>query len=545
MGVQQVLLSYGGESIAYIIDVIGQAATVAYGLRKLRAAYSGAALRARRVSDNAEQDIGFDGEDLDWADAISFMGGSSLTVVTWYDQSSNGKNITQATTANQPVLDTTNFQITFDGSNDYLSVTSVDLTATNKLSMFLLSKSSVIPAGGTSDIQIAFSEPSGSAEYFRVYQSSADTLEILHETNSTGGNSDSYAGYAYGFYRMLSAVIDRSLAGAAQTKGRINRVNLLDGATGSPNANFTNSTLTVGSPITPTANFYFNGSMKEYILFPVALSDDARNSGELNIQNYHNAGFDFNATDFIAQATISDSTQKSAINQLVLDVKDISTGVFWRDKLKALYPYVGGTSTTHKWNLKDPRDLDAAFRGVFNGGGTHDANGYTPNGTDGYMDTKLNGSTQGMNNNHHSAVYIRGTGTIGTVDIGAYNDGAQFWCIKARNSSTHSFIGTYSFSGANDTIVPANSSTPGFYLETRRAAADAESYKDGSSTGTTGDAAQDIPSRNVWVGALGQATTPQYSNNNYTAASLGKGMTDAEVSAYFTAFQTFNGTLGR
>lgn len=52
------------------------------------------------------------------------------------------------------------------------------------------------------------------------------------------------------------------------------------------------------------------------------------------------------------------TTEKDGTNQLVLDMK--SLGVWSR--LYAFYPLVGSTSTSCKWNLKDPRDLDAAFR---------------------------------------------------------------------------------------------------------------------------------------------------------------------------------------
>jgi hypothetical protein len=36
-------------------------------------------------------------------------------------------------------------------------------------------------------------------------------------------------------------------------------------------------------------------------------------------------------------------------------------------KFMAIYPLVGGTQSTTKWNLKDPRDLDAAYRLSFYG----------------------------------------------------------------------------------------------------------------------------------------------------------------------------------
>lgn len=62
-----------------------------------------AAIRVRRSSDNAEQDIGFTAQGyLDTASMKTFVGANSGYVVTWYDQSGNEKDATQATAANQP-----------------------------------------------------------------------------------------------------------------------------------------------------------------------------------------------------------------------------------------------------------------------------------------------------------------------------------------------------------------------------------------------------------------------------------------------------------
>jgi hypothetical protein len=76
-------------------------ASVAYSLRKLRTAYSGSAIRVRRSSDNTEQDIGFVGNNLDTASLLTFCGAGNGFVTTWYDQSTNGNNATQATAGNQ------------------------------------------------------------------------------------------------------------------------------------------------------------------------------------------------------------------------------------------------------------------------------------------------------------------------------------------------------------------------------------------------------------------------------------------------------------
>src|SRR5205085_1059836 len=81
--------------------------------------------------------------------------------------------------------------------------------------------------------------------------------------------------------------------------------------------------------------------------------------------------------------------QKTLVNNLVVSLKGAG---LWT-KLKAIYPYVGGSATAHKWNLKDPRVLDAAYRITWSGGVTHNANGVTFDGSTGYGDTHLNALT--------------------------------------------------------------------------------------------------------------------------------------------------------
>lgn len=123
---------FGGN---LLLDVY-PSASVAYSLRKLRTAYTGNCIRVRRSNDNSEQDIGFSGNDLDTSSLSSFVGANNGFVTTWYDQSGNAKNATQATAANQPrivnagTIDTVNSKtaILADGSNDTLRNTTLSLT---------------------------------------------------------------------------------------------------------------------------------------------------------------------------------------------------------------------------------------------------------------------------------------------------------------------------------------------------------------------------------------------------------------------------------
>ena len=87
-----------------LLDLFPDAAG-AYSLRKLRAGYTGAAIRVRRSSDDAEQDIGFDANnDLDTADLLSFVGSGDGFVSVIYDQSTNANNASQSILSRQPPI---------------------------------------------------------------------------------------------------------------------------------------------------------------------------------------------------------------------------------------------------------------------------------------------------------------------------------------------------------------------------------------------------------------------------------------------------------
>jgi hypothetical protein len=97
-----VLAGGGGGGGTFLLDVLGVSATRAYSTRKLRSAYAGSAIRIRRSSDNAEQDIGFSGENLDTAAITTFVGANSAFIAKWYDQSGNADDAVNATAATQP-----------------------------------------------------------------------------------------------------------------------------------------------------------------------------------------------------------------------------------------------------------------------------------------------------------------------------------------------------------------------------------------------------------------------------------------------------------
>jgi hypothetical protein len=71
-----------------------------------------------------------------------------------------------------------------------------------------------------------------------------------------------------------------------------------------------------------------------------------------------------------------------------------------------------------KYNLKDPRDLDAAFRLTWSGGWTYSATGATPNGTNAFADTRFNLLTNLPGYDNSFSVYFR-QNLYGTYKVGA------------------------------------------------------------------------------------------------------------------------------
>ena len=263
------------------------------------------------------------------------------------------------------------------------------------------------------------------------------------------------------------------------------------------------------------------------------------------IRNYSqgSAGGDADANLFLEAALITDATITSAIQQLVLDLK--SYGIW--SKMKAIYPFVGGTASTHKWNLKDARDLDAAYRLVFSGGWTHSSTGALPNGTTGYADSYLTLSAAGGFNNIHLSYYSR-TNTAGSnnlkIEIGRGNSQAgTYGNLYLRLDTINTFGGDMGSRAATTT----NTNSACFGTISSTSSTSLKVYKNGSLTATnTNTQTNTAASLNIYLGAqAGTSSAGNYSDRECAFASIGDGLTDQEAADLYTAVQAFQTTLGR
>ncbi len=253
---------------------------------------------------------------------------------------------------------------------------------------------------------------------------------------------------------------------------------------------------------------------------------------------------DADALAFVNAAGITDDTQKLAVNTLVTDLKGYS---IWT-KMKAIYPFVGGTATTHKWNLKDPRDLDAAFRLVFNGGWTHSSTGALPNGTNAYADTKLTPNSSLSLNNTSVSYYSRTDNTTGIDDLSAItnetnpNDTSRLRLII--NLSGTLIVDHYDVA---QRISISNSNSIGFYQSIRISSTNLKIYKNSSQFGSrTTTNTGTLPAYSLYLGAANKNSTAIFFSNRQCAfASIGNGLTDTEAANFYTAVQAYQTTLSR
>jgi hypothetical protein len=257
---------------------------------------------------------------------------------------------------------------------------------------------------------------------------------------------------------------------------------------------------------------------------------------------------DPDAIAFLTAAGITDPTITDAINTLVVDMKAAS---IW-SKMKAVYPFVGGTASTHKWNLVNPLDTDAAFRLTFAGGWTHSATGVLPNGTNGYANTHII-SNISFNNTTFSAVgyYSRSNtaATSGEYDCGSFAVGNPHLQLILRRSTNFRYFASDTPTGCTYRGAGDSSSLDGrgFFIGTQQGA-NARLFVNGVNVvsniyATTSTAINNLKN---FIGALNVTGSPSFYGNKQCAFWFASTtLSNSDAAALNTIVQTFQTTLGR
>ena len=239
-------------------------------------------------------------------------------------------------------------------------------------------------------------------------------------------------------------------------------------------------------------------------------------------------------TAFATATGITDTTILGALNTFDLGLISNSLDT----KMKAVYPFVGGTASTHKYNFFDPLDTNGAFRLQFNGGITHSSNGILFGGVNGYANTFLSPLTTLSLNNTHVSLYSRTNNTTAVFDMqstGAVNSPT----LAINFGSTTSYYNVNQ--GAYSTVVDASSS--GFRMASRLSSTTEKLFKNNSLLSTGNVNSYQLSNGVIDIGRWFNGS--YYSDREYAFISIGNGLTDGEATTFYNLIQNMQTTLSR
>ena len=473
--------------------------------------------------------------EVDAANASSYSSGSSTWVNVFRPGTNNG---------------TINGTVGFNSSDSYGALTFpgtassfVDFGNVGDLSVSWSFQVAVKPAPSASGVYTILSYTSGSGTgsltFELDYSSSTQTAVLIAFSSGSGAARAVHTvtgSVPTGSWSIINASYGSSVLGM-YVNGRPTDLTTTTGSTVGYSAN---NRLYLGGTFGTTSSFY-TGSIASFFSY----NSDVPNAQLVQNYNAYATRFglppstlfptttDLDAFRFIELANITDPTQASAINTLVLNLK--GTGLW--TLLEAIYPLVGGNATAHSYNLKNT----STYRVSWSGGITHTSLGIIGNGS-GFGNTTFV-PTALPQDSIHIGVYTRTTGSSNAQHIGGgperystnpvtgqlvYFDGLQWFGTNLYAHINNPNVGN------GPSGITLNVS--GSIMLNRRDSTVVRGYVQGATAGTSGFTSNGVYSRVLYFGK--GVTT-------YSFAHIGAGLTDAQAISLQNIIQTYQTALGR
>ena len=241
--------------------------------------------------------------------------------------------------------------------------------------------------------------------------------------------------------------------------------------------------------------------------------------------------YDKDAQNFILTAGISDRTQKDAINYLVTSLK--STGLW--TKMEAIWPFVGGTASAHKYNLKNVNSHIISW----GNGATQNNNGVIPN----YSINNLNLNTSSIpnvSNNVHIAMYVSNDVSDVSFDVAShmfqpYN--------RLLVSIGYTGVTYFDFGDAYGQRVSASITKTGLIVANQYSSI-ASIYRNGTRISYRSLSITLPKFYDMYFNATPEGDA-RYNARNFRYISIGQGLTDGEQSTLYNIVQKFQTSLNR
>ena len=159
------------------------------------------------------------------------------------------------------------------------------------------------------------------------------------------------------------------------------------------------------------------------------------------------SAYDIDVQSFLNVSGLTSSTQIKAVANLVSDLKEYG---IW-SKMKAIYPFVGGSANTNKWNLKDINNYNLSFVGS---GWTHNSNGSISNGSNGtYINMNIPINQIFTSTNGLFGIYTTQSTSSGNM-FGVTNNSNSDWSMSYSSGALY-----FNMYGTSNTL--AYTSLPG------------------------------------------------------------------------------------
>jgi hypothetical protein len=265
--------------------------------------------------------------------------------------------------------------------------------------------------------------------------------------------------------------------------------------------------------------------------------------------NYNNGSGNLPNTTFTATTTwqrFNITFNTSTFPNNWFTVLNFMTGniEFWGWQLElgstatAYQPVLGLSSTVYtnqfKYNLKDPRDLDAAFRLTFSGGWQFSQLGATPNGTNGVADTKLSPITNLSASSTHMSFYSRTNKNELSYELAV---AGHYSMILYQNT----FYVNFDTSGSYPANFPLTD-TRGYYIGSRINNTNVNGYRNGIKVIDNVALPSNLGSGTI---KIGNGNGPYYSSKECGLVSIGEGLTDADATNLYYITEELQANLKR
>jgi hypothetical protein len=239
---------------------------------------------------------------------------------------------------------------------------------------------------------------------------------------------------------------------------------------------------------------------------------------------------DADANNFLTTIGNTNSTITNAVCALVQALK--AAGVW--TLMDAIYPFVGGTSASNSYNLKNP----SQYRITWNGGVTFNSAGVTGDGSSGYGATGLFENTAGAQYTQNSAFW--------GMNVASWTTGYAMGALNSNGDGALLFLGgvTPDVVGPFSQGGQPNGSIPGF-LSGRRinstTVAEGSNGIDGSRSVTSQPGTQQI----VLLALNNQGSVGFFSNATVSFACFGGTISAGQLASLYSAEHAFQTALSR